>query len=172
MAYSDYGAFVWKNGVRQEDKEDVPIFDAGVELAYPHSFRVFANIINNKNNGRGEWWQQCHHGVLGDGAIRVGCYKQGFPSVWKRTQDGSAMQIPMNDIVELCGSSCEGVVEYDGEKYFGYDYSASFSIDGYTFEFFGDSRRTAPGYHATMIEPDGTVWKCSYDYGFGAGFCG
>lgn len=170
MAYSDYGAFVWKNGVRQEDKEDVPVWDADVELSYPQVMRIFANAVKNYKSGNDEWWQHCQHGVLGDGDIRVSCYKQGFPCVWKRTENCEIVQIPMEDIIELCGSSCEGVVEYDGKKYFGYDYNASFSIDGYTFDFSGDSCDTAPGYRATMIEPDGTVWKCSYDYEFGAGF--
>ena len=32
MAYSDYGAFVYLNGERRTDKEDVGVYDTEVEI--------------------------------------------------------------------------------------------------------------------------------------------
>ena len=51
MAYSDYGAFVWLNGVRREDKEDVALFASdeetfGVSSDNPLLMESM-NIINN-----------------------------------------------------------------------------------------------------------------------------
>ena len=55
MAYSDYGAFVYFNGKRRTDKEDVGVYDTD-EASLPSGLRVFANIM--KRDGGGEW-QSC-----------------------------------------------------------------------------------------------------------------
>ena len=80
MAYSDYGAFVYLNGERRTDKEDVGVYDTD-EASLPTGLRVFANIM--KRDGGGEWFESSHHGVMGDGSVRVGCYKQGWPEVYE-----------------------------------------------------------------------------------------
>ena len=54
MAYSNWGAFVYCDGIRREDKEDCTLFEG-----YP--VKSFADYC---------------HGVMGDGDIRVKCYKQ------------------------------------------------------------------------------------------------
>ena len=51
MAYSDYGAFVYLNGKRRTDKEDVGVYDTD-EASTPTGMRVFANIM--KLGGGGE----------------------------------------------------------------------------------------------------------------------
>src|SRR5262245_35779302 len=79
MAYSDYGAFVYRDGERRRDKEDVGVYDTD-EGALPSGARIFANIIKNRERGTSEWWQHSQHGVMGDGPVRVACYKQGLPS--------------------------------------------------------------------------------------------
>lgn len=43
MAYSDYGAFTFRNGERRCDKEDVGVYDTD-ESALPSGMRIFANI--------------------------------------------------------------------------------------------------------------------------------
>lgn len=78
MAYSDYGAFVYLNGERRTDKEDVGVYDRD-EASLPSGLRVYANII--KHSDGFEWFEFSHHGVMGDGNVRVGCYKQGWPDV-------------------------------------------------------------------------------------------
>ena len=134
MAYGDYGAFVYRNGDRRPDKEDANIYDG---------------------------WEQSSHGVLGDGAIRVACYKQGLPILFEILEgeiEPRRISIP--------GS--------DSEDFNNYEYSPfEFDYKGYHFHFesgecHGDER-VSP-FVAGMTEPDGTVWRCEYDYGFGSGF--
>ena len=67
MAYSNYGAFVYCNGDRREDKEDCVLF----EDIKATSFADY------------------YHGVIGDGNIRVGCYKQYNPDIYERLADSS-----------------------------------------------------------------------------------
>ena len=43
MAYSDYGAFVYRNGERRKDKEDAPAFASSQE--------TFGEDINNIPSG-------------------------------------------------------------------------------------------------------------------------
>jgi hypothetical protein len=57
MAYSDYGAFVWRNGFRQYHLED-----ADVDTKY--------------------WKVGIAHGLIKDEHILVICYKQGLPKIF------------------------------------------------------------------------------------------
>lgn len=174
MAYSDYGAFVFKNGERREDKEDVGIYDTE-EAKYPSGARIWMNLIRlGAHEGREvKWWEHVHHGIMGDGKVRVCCHKQGFPKIWV-WDDGAEepRQIPQSEIVRQNGWAGESwVSEFDdGSVWIGYDYPPlRFAIDeleGYEFEAWNDDRP----YVATMREPDGTVWRCEYDYEYGAGF--
>ena len=127
MAYSDYGAEVYEDGRWRADKEDCPLS----ELSQP---------VNGFFN--------YYHGVMGDGNIRVGCYKQGLPKIF-----------------ELQGGK---EVEIEYWKYFTsdidpYEYDdITFEYKGYKFLFVSNKP-----YYAQMIEPDRTVWECKYDYGYG-----
>lgn len=67
MAYSDYGAFVYCNGERRKDKEDSPLFSVH----------------------KTDWTGLCH-GCMGDGDIRVMCYKQGLPSIYEVSDLGES----------------------------------------------------------------------------------
>ena len=172
MAYSDYGAFVYKNEERRTDKEDVGVYDTD-EANLPSGIRVFANILKNKDR-EVEWWERSQHGVMGDGPVRVACYKQGFPSfyVW-RDGDEKPTLIPEEEIISHNGWDDGYVSEYNGKKYVGFDYwFEDFTVpglEGYTFSAHGSSGDEAPAYSARMVEPDGSVWECNYDYGYGAG---
>ena len=175
MAYSDYGAFVYENGARRRDKEDVGVYDTD-EASLPSALRVYANII--KNMGAGDdvpWWRRSQHGVMGDGKVRVACYKQGFPHfyVWS---DGvtDPVCVDFESIVKANGWEGEPFVEYyKGKPYPDFDYELfEFAVpecDGYVFAATGNSGSEAPAYWARMVEPDGTVWECYYDCGYGAG---
>lgn len=170
MAYNDYGAFVYENEKRRNDKEDVPVWGVDVELEVGNGARIFANILKNRENGATEWWQNCQHGVMGDGDVRVACYKQGFPSVYYM-ESCEVKELTTEEIIGLCGEKCiDYVEEYGGEKYFGYDYDVHFEFMGREMCFVGNSFGNKPGYYASMKEPDGTEWTCEYDYGYGAGF--
>ena len=156
MAYSDYGAFVYRNGERRRDKEDVALFATDEETFgessenIPSGSRIWASILHSANS-QGiypDWIKSIHHGIMGDGSIRVMCHKQGLPQIYEATEDG------IDEIDFRKGD----------EDYWDYE-PIDFEYKGYKFHF-----ESGSPYYAEMIEPDGTRWECTYDYEFGAGF--
>lgn len=153
MAYSDYGAFVWLNGKRRIDKEDVATFATDEETFgessenIPSGARIWVSLIHQQDKNV-DWVNYIHHGILGDGDIRVMCHKQGLPSIYEATEAGF-VKIPY----------CEEDTDC-------YDYDPiSFEYKGYEFYF-----ESGNPYYAEMITPSGDQWECKYDYGYGAGF--
>ena len=162
MAYSDYGAFVYCNGERRRDKEDNALFSTDEETFGTDSAnigsgaRIFAALLKAKADGR-PLTVATHiaHGVMGDGPIRVRCYKQGRPQIFELLEDGSIEEVKQRD-------------KRDDEDWLDYEYgygTERFEYKGYSFVW--ESGRPN---EAEMIEPDGTRWLCEYDYGYGAGF--
>jgi hypothetical protein len=47
--------------------------------------------------------------------------------------------------------------------------AARYRLGEYRFTFTDKDCSASEHYEATMTEPDGTEWKCVYDYGYGAG---
>ena len=160
MAYSDYGAFVYCNGERRTDKEDVALFDTdeetfGMDSAnIPSGARIFMNLLKMQQDGvdfeGNDSWitRHIHHGIMGDSDIRVMCHKQGLPYIYEMTEDGIKK-------IKYCD---------DDTDYFEYE-DIVYEYKGYEFLF-----HSGKPYEAEMIEPDGTHWVCEYDYLYGAGF--
>ena len=123
MAYSNYGAYVYCNGEHRTDKEDCPLFE-GQET---------------------ESYSDLCHGLLGDGDIRVKCYKMGNPMIFEKQFDNTFEQVQYH----LPSNKFEVKFEYKGYKFY--------------------FKSGKPNY-AEMIEPDGTQWKCEYGYKYGAGW--
>lgn len=154
MAYSDYGAFVYENGNRREDKEDVALFEKpedtfGTSVENVSSgMRIWASLLRARESGKELGWiDHIHHGTMGDGNIRVLCHKQSLPEVYELMDNGEIIEVevPCEECFEW------GVVEFE--------------YKGYKFRFESGEPNVA-----TMIEPDGTEWCCEYDYWYGAGF--
>lgn len=166
MAYSDYGAFVYLNGKRRNDKEDVGVYDTD-EAQLPQGMRVWANILKNIDSGEDKWWEHSHHGVMGDGYVRVGCYKQGWPElyIWEDGKD-EPTAITYDCLSRKFG--WEDFDEYRGIRCAPYTYHKEFDFHGWHFTFDGNEFGGTPKYSAEM-ERDGEHWECDYDYGFGAG---
>lgn len=151
MAYSDYGAFVYLNGERRSDKEDAPTFATDKETfgrpidGIGSGMRIWQSLIHNAETGNNI---RIHHGILGDGDIRVACHKQGLPTIWEITEDGFKE------------------IEYVGDEvdYFDYD-TVEFEYKGHKFMF-----ESGKPDIAIMIEPNGNKWVCKYGYKYGAGF--
>ena len=177
MAYSDYGAFVYRNGERRPDKEDVGVFDTD-EANLPSGLRIWANIIKNQEREDDAWWRHSQHGVMGDGQVRCACYKQCFPTVyvWRDGED-EPHAFTDEEIIAHNGWSDEPWVntwEHDGKvstyiDAWECDETIEFTVpglEGYTFTHngYGKPRGSA------MREPDGTLWTCGHDYWYGAGF--
>lgn len=152
MAYSDYGAFVWLNGKRREDKEDVATFATDEETFgtssenIPSGARIWVSLINQKDK-KVDWVNHIHHGILGDEDIRVMCHKQGLPTIYEATENG------FNEI------------NYHKDDIDYYDYGCiTFEYKDYKFRF-----ESGKPYYAEMITPSGDKWECKYDYEYGAG---
>ena len=163
MAYSDYGAFVYRNGERRRDKEDAPLFATDKETfgadinTIPSGARIWVSLIHAKETGQElNYLNSIYHGVLGDGPVRVACYKYGLPEIYDLG----------------CKDGPKEIDYYDEEKVSSEDFEA------FSFEFVASDYKTykfsfacdEPLYTARMTEPDGTVWTCTYGYGYGAGF--
>lgn len=156
MAYNDYGAFVYKNDERRQDKEDVAVFASDEDTFgcdsqdIPSGGRIFTFLLNKHPDHDYDWIEHPHHGVMGDGDIRVACYKQGLPDIYEATPD---------EIKKI---------EYRPEGIDLWEYDVvTFDYKGYHFEF---SYEGSSPYVAHMTEPDGTEWECYYDYEYGTGF--
>lgn len=154
MAYSNWGAFVHKNGEHRPDKEDVGVFDTD-EANAPAGARIFLNILKNRENGtEDDWSRHSHHAVLGDGPVRLCGYKSS-PELWY-IENGEAKQATLpepdydNDEWELSNQSGKIVInEQAWEWWFN-------QFDGNMIDL-------------KLIEPDGTEWasRCGYCYGAG-----
>jgi len=154
MAYSDYGAFVYCNGKRRTDKEDVALFASDEETFgepsdnLPSGARIWVYLYHTIVTGReSSWLTNIHHGIMGDGNVRVMCHKQGLPKIYELTDDG------INEI------------KYgDGLDHYHYG-RVCFAYKDYEFVFC-----SGQPYEAKMLCPDGSEWECYYDYEYGAGF--
>lgn len=155
MAYSDYGAFVYENGKRRTDKEDVALFASDEEtfgedsVNIPSGIRIYAHLLHQLSQGsKATMANSLCHGVIGDGAIRVRCYKTGLPDICELTNEGV------------------NAIKYVSDDTDPYYYKViDFEYKDYKFKFM-----SGKPYIAIMIEPDGTEWLCEYDIGYGAGF--
>ena len=160
MAYSDYGAFVYCNDERRRDKEDVALFATDEETFgrdsanIPSGARIWISLLKaKKDNKLSNWETSIHHGIMGDGNIRVMCHKCFIPDVYELLDTGEIKKVEQKDMENPMG-------EFDV-----FDFDCRFSYKGYEFEFIAGK----PCF-AQMIEPDGTTWTCEYGYEYGAGF--
>lgn len=188
MAYNDYGAFVYKDGRRRTDKEDVPAFAEGDTDLGPGS-RIYASLMrrmaeqadedsatppNPLDDGR------IYHGVLGDGPVRVCLYKQGmWPiRIVAVDDDGKVTELDADDVIRSYshdyvhwhpGMSEEESKAHDRQVYGPYLYRAE--VRGHLIEF--EAREedgvAKPNFRARMECPDGSVWEAWYDALYGAG---
>lgn len=85
------------------------------------------------------------HGLIEDGDMHVLCYKQGLPRIFYKDKE----------------------VEYYGEDIGFFDFSPfHYEFNGYKFYFNNEDKP----YVVEMECPNGDLWRCEYDYCYGAGF--
>jgi len=165
MAYSDYGAFVTCNGKRRTDKEDVAVFASDIDTFgdnvnnIPSGLRIWAHLIYKRSNNETpdypdkDWVEYIHHGIMGDGPMRVVCHKQGLPGIYYWPEE---VKCPEKIVIPETENN-------NFDRWDGYD--IEYESHGYKFHFV-----SSKPYRAEMVEPDGTHWECTYDYLYGAGF--
>lgn len=144
MAYGNWGAFVYKNGERQKNREDnTPYSEDELRPGYYQAFGGNDEKGNRFSTGKK---LSCMHASLGSGTVRLCGYKNS-PVLYV---EGETVNLEPY----IVDSTDEWEHLYRGE------------IAGHTFE--------ANQYDGNMIdlkllEPDGTVWtgKCGYLYGAG-----
>lgn len=153
MAYSNWGAFVYKDGNRRKDREDVGVFDTD-EAKYCSSFRIFANIIKRQKENCDEWYNHSHHAVLGDGVVRLCGYKSN-PSLWVIKDDKPEVEkLPEPN--------------WDDDEYELQDQSGEVTINGKVWKW-GFNQYQGNMIDLTLTEPDGSKWKSSCGYCYGTG---
>lgn len=125
MAYCDYSAVVLCNNVRRTDKENARLFGLGVFTA-------------------NSWEDKIHHGILGDGNVRVLIHKYGLPEIYEKSEDGTR-------IIKYYNPNEVDSFEYE---------TVEAEYKGYKFIMHGFSER----YTVKMTEPNGTEWFSEYGY--------
>lgn len=154
MAYSNWGAFVHKDGVRRTDREDVAVFNDD-EKDHPSAARIYVNIMKNRAkypDGNPPWHERSHHAVLGDGPIRLAGYKNR-PDLCELTDDGDVIAVDLTPY-RIAAESDEDDETFRGE-YKGVKFEASqYDMNMVTLK---------------LTEADGSQWEstCGFEYGAG-----
>jgi hypothetical protein len=164
MAYSDYGAFVFCNGIRRPDKEDVGVFDTE-EADLPSGQRIFANLSKNmarygfasqtEEDHLQAWAAHSHHAVLGDGLVRLCGYKNYKPELWSMGSD-RPLWYNLEDYITAWDT------EGDAIEWSGTMLDHLFAVKVVTL-------RGQHGLALRLVEPGGAQWTAEAGYLFGAG---
>lgn len=155
MAYSNWGAFVHKDGVRRTDREDVAVFNDD-EKDSPSGARIFLNILKNRErypDGNPPWHESSQHAVLGDGPIRLVGYKN-YASLYELTDDGEVVDVDLAPF--KTGEDDDGYEQpiHEG-KYKGVPFKAV-SSNGNMIDL-------------ELTEADGASWEARCGMSYGAG---
>lgn len=144
MAYGNWGAFVYKNGERQRNREDnTPYKEDETQAGYWQAF------------GRSDTRLNPHHASLGSGPFRLCAYKSSPYIFWNGQ--------PIDDAPYQKGENA------GTDKWYWYESDGiEGELNGYKFKATPDSDPEAVNLEVT--EPDGTVWTGKSGYGMGAGY--
>ncbi len=174
MAYSDYGGYAYRNGVRVEERSDCTITPEGDTFGTPGMWPGFAMLMAGMERDevlkRTEWPHG--HAVLGDGPLYVVLYKQSTVQIYR----GFEQLDPMDFVV---GDAPIKEYEYDGQRRRYVDHYAAcdietpvvFEVDGVRIVVHWIEEDNYYQY-VRVEQPDGVVWCGWSGYGVGAGFEG
>ena len=149
MAYSNWGAKVWRNGKPCPERCDVPVFREPIMKSNIGVRKFWAELLRLKEEGKlenGDFRLHPHHCVLGEGPVRLAGYKN-----WGilYTVDDEA---PVETTLGWGPIEDEFKYEYKGQRY----------------------KVFAKGQDDRVLlrfeEPDGTVWHAVSGYTLGEGF--
>ena len=129
MAYSDYGGFAYKNGVREESRSDVELSEIGLRST-PGQYPGFTTLNSIQK-------KESFHVILGSGPIYVGLYKQtnvairrgaeNIENLYWDSKTGLLLSRKVDDvIIEVCFEYTDNyylyvrVIEPDGTAWTGF----------------------------------------------------
>lgn len=179
MAYSDYGGYGYRNGVRVEDRSDYTIMPDGSGVGTPGAYPGFAAMAAGASGEEVKKFvsHPHHHVVLGDGPIFIGMHKQSSTLLYRGGER-------LEELSFLDPACCDALKEWkrdDGtvQRYVDSDWSINndkplvFNIDCHRLEVVYEHTDNYYQY-ARLTQPDGTVWTGFSGYGVGAGLedCG
>lgn len=142
MAYGNWGAFVYKNGERQTNREDnTPFKEDELEHGYWQAF------------GRKEGIDP-HHASLGSGPFRICGYKSTPVIFWE------GVEVDQRPYEKGDNAGTNKFYFYESEGIEG-------ELNGYKFKATPDS--DPESVCIELIEPDGTKWNTKCGYCIGAG---
>lgn len=140
MIYNDYQAFVYCNNSckpeRQLNKENV--------FAFNKSYAIDPNQDTESKALLEKLLTALHHGVLGNGHIRVICREEHPPYLLECTNHRVRI-IPYDIKYNHYVGGWEFEVHYKGYVFYGYNPLNRNEL-----------------YHVTMAEPRGRIWHCNY----------
>ena len=151
MAYGNWGAYVYKNGERQKNREDnTPYQEDELQAGYWQAFGG-SNENGKRNSTKSEL--SCTHASLGNGPFRLCGYKS-YPVIYWEGESIDFKQFAIGEVDENWNWwESKGI---KGE------------INGYKFEATPDEDPEAV--NLELIEPDGTKWTGKSGYCMGAGY--
>lgn len=142
MAYGNYGAMVFKNGERQQDREDnIPYEESESDSGY---YLAFARRKEGLN---------VHHATMGNGIVRFCAYKS-YPCLYVNGEELVIDQFRTDG--------------HDSNDWDFYSHVFQGEIEGYKFK----AMKGNDSYEFVdlqLIEPDGTEWLGRSGYCFGSG---
>ena len=150
MAYSDYGGYVYKNGVRAPERSDAVLTPNGVEST-PGIWPGF--VLKEGRNGG------AFHVLLGSGSVMVGLRKQSSVAVVR----SGVNECPYEFFDSLIGEKYPDLNIWELEGVTVMFEIGKHKLDVHWWE--GDNYYVT----ARLTEPDGTVWTGWSGYGVGAG---
>lgn len=143
MAYGNWGAFVYKDGARQENREDnTPYKEEELKPGYYQAFGIQEGM-------------DAHHASLGDGPIRLCGYKSWPRLYW----EGQSVDLLPYQKGDSAGTDNWYFHESDGIEG---------ELNGYKFKAWPCS--DPESVDMELIQPDGVKWTGKSGYGMGAGF--
>lgn len=176
MAYSDYGGYAYRNGVRVEERSDATITPEGDTFGTPGSWPGFAMLAAGVDmeevKKRTEWPNG--HAVIGDGPVYVALYKQSYTPVYRAFEKVDTDALIRAKYPEAVKRSQYSDSDYVDDDYFrDNNIPIEIEVEGckitirYTYE---DNYYQ----YVKLEQPDGNVWHGWSGYGVGAGLedCG
>lgn len=160
MAYSDYGGYAFRNGVRVAERSDAVLSPEGIKST-PGQWPGWT-LPEGRAGGS-------YHVLLGDGPIFVGLYKQSSLSVHRLGERIDLLSIAQDLPAEAIWTPEGGGKRYLDESYFkDRQLPCVLEIDGHRIMV----RWIEEENHYQFVrleQPDGNVWHGWSGYGVGAG---